>query len=308
MVGASPHPIHPFNSELGHHSATGYMHEPLSNLGGIYSHLHNQHFPPPQHQPPSQRPTTLNEFISWNQSPQGLYPSTLIGPGLNPDLLPCPQPQPPSNTRVASTDNSRKRKRNTSPGETSSIGGFGPPSPGDNAADARPPSPSPPPLTSKARRNAASDVWAFARPLTSDDAPPNDEWPTSSEPHSINKLKTPWIGCKLCTEFGCVIHLPAYYGCILILLCHRDKFGLKQWTVFQNKKESSPTTTFRRHLEGHHTSIWRQECLRLNIPVEDRAKKSSPEPTLSAPGTEPYTKENLMKYIVNFVTSDDQVC
>lgn len=213
MAGASPHSIHSFNSELGHRSATG--HEPLSNLGSIHSHLHNHHFPLPQHHPPSQRPTTLNEFITWNHSPQGMYPSTLIGPGLNPSLLPQPQPQPLSNAAAASTDNPRKRKHNTPSGETSSIGGFGPLPSGGNGTEARSPSLSPSPSALSCRRNAAIDAWAFARPLMSDETPPDDQWPMSSEQYGPHKPRTPWFGCKLCSDFGCAACVLACCGFIL---------------------------------------------------------------------------------------------
>lgn len=303
MAGASPHPIHSLNSEFGHHSVAG--HELLSNLGGIYSHLYSHHFPPPQHHPPSQQPTTLDEFNSWNQSLQGMYPSVLIGPGSNPDLL--PHPQPLSDTAVVPTNNSRKRKCDAPSGDTCSIGGFGLPSPRDDAAEARSPSMTPSPLVLSARRNAACDVWAFTRPLTSDETPPKDEWPTSSEEYSVARPKTPWFGCKLCPGTGCVACLSAYHGLMLTLSCRRDKSGTRRWRVFQNKKESSPTSSFRRHLNDHHDPIWKQECLRLNIPVEDQAKKSPPKPTSGAPGAELFTKEGLTKFIIRFVSSDDQV-
>lgn len=82
---------------------------------------------------------------------------------------------------------------------------------------------------------------------------------------------------------------------------------MKQWRVFQNKKESSPTSFFRRHLNKHHALVWKQECQRLNIPVEDQVKEALPEPTSGGPGAEPFTKDGLMRYMIRFISSNDQV-
>jgi hypothetical protein len=195
MARASPYS---FDFEPAHRSVTGQ--ESLSNLA--HSHLRDHHLPPLPYFPPSQRPTTINEFNHWSQSSQGIFPSTLIGPGLNPGLLPHPQPRHPPSAGMASTNNSRKRKRNDSTGETSLVGGFGPPSSGDDATEVGSTSSSPPARISSGRRNAAFDVWAFARPLMSVETPPEDQWLTSSEPRGTSKPKTPWFGCTLCSEFG----------------------------------------------------------------------------------------------------------
>jgi len=169
-----------------------------SNLNSIH----------PQNLPSSWRPTNMSEFNCWDRSPEGTHPVILLGPGLNPDLLPCPQPNHPSNTDTASANDSGKRKRGAPSGKTSSIGGFGP-LPGD--AEASSSSQLPPPFTSSGRRNAASDVWAFARPLISTETPPEDRWPVFSGLHNTSKPKTPWFGCTLCSEFGCLIR-PSAFG------------------------------------------------------------------------------------------------
>lgn len=191
MLGASPP-----NSESGHR----YAAEPLSNLNNVPPHLHNSHFPPPQYPLPWQ-PTTINDSNRWNQSPQGIFPSTLVGPGLIP------------------TGNSGKRKRATPLGGASSVGGFGPLPPNNTVAEGNPSPGWPPPLFNlHGRRNAASDVWAFAHPLTSINPPPENQQLMPLEPRDANKPKTPWFGCMLCFKFGCVICPMADRGIGLILL------------------------------------------------------------------------------------------
>lgn len=231
-----------------------------------------------------------------------MFPLTLIGPGLNPDPLPHPQPIPPSNANV-SGNSLGKRKRTTPSIETPSVGGFGPLSPADTTTETPSPSPSPPPFTPKGRRNAASDVWAFVRPLATAEELPMDQWLTS-ELHEISRPTTPWFGCKLCSEFGYVVFPSAHLSCVLMLPYHRDNLGTKRWRVFQNKQESSPTTSFRRHLVNHHESIWERECARLNIAIKHPAKEATLE---LASETELFTKDGLLKRLIKFISSDDQV-
>lgn len=175
---------------------------PSSNLNNIHPQPHDPHHPPPLY-PPSWRPTTVEEFSDWNRSSQGTLSSTLVGPGLNPDLLPRSRPENPPNNSMASAKNPGKRKRDAPLGETSSVGGFGP-SPRDATTEACPPGPPLPPLlpSSGNRRNAADDVWAFMRPLASAETLPEEQWPMSSEPHDTNKPKSSWVVCILCSEFG----------------------------------------------------------------------------------------------------------
>jgi len=237
---------------------------------------------------------------------QGMFPLTLVGPGQNPNQPPqTPQTQPghPSNTGITSTSNPRKRKRTTPPIKTALVGGFGPLSPGETATETGSPTPPPPSSTSGGRRNGAADVWAFARPLNSAEEPPVDEWPTPSGSIPMTKPGTEWFGCKLCSESGCAMCLSV---CGVFTLTsfrydHSNDSGPKVWKTFQNKKGSSPTTSFRRHLEDHHKSTWRRECMRLGIPTKQQAK------TPNAPEYEQFTKEGLLKCLIKFVTSDDQV-
>ena len=92
----------------------------------------------------------------------------------------------------------------------------------------------------------------------------------------------------------------------LILTRFSDKSGEKQWKVFKNGQGSSPTTPFRLHLKVHHGTLWMQECIRLNIPAPV-PEEEAPEPMLNAPKTEPFTRDGLLRHLIRFVSSDDQV-
>ena len=198
-------PIHSFTFTGSH-----YLHptELLSNIGNTHPQSNNPHFPPiPQH--PDWRPTNIHEFNTWNTSPEGIFPSTPIDPGQNPNpSLPQSQPHP---TRTTSNARKRKRANPPSPRETPSVGGYGPLAPGESTTGTNSLNPSPPPFTRSGRRNGAYDVWAFASPLMCNKEPPVDQWPTSLDPRLTTKPKSPWFGCRLCSEFGYVhtIHLPA---------------------------------------------------------------------------------------------------
>ena len=219
MAEPPPHPIHSFDR-----SGPGHIHTapPLSNLANANPQLHEPHLPPCYSS--SWRPETIQEFNSWNVSSQGVFPSTLVGPGRNPDPLPHPQPHPrpqhPLNTSTTPANNPGKRKRTTPPGEAGPLSGFGPlPSAREATTETQSSGPSPPPFTPYRRRNAASDVWAFARPLSSSEKPPADQWPASPESDHTSKPKTPWFGCKLCTKFGYRISLLVHKMPTLITFC-----------------------------------------------------------------------------------------
>ena len=202
MMGEAPPPFEFTGPEVGHrHSA-----ESLSDLNGTQPH---HHFHPPSHQSSDWRPQTIDEFNAWNASPQGMFPSSLISPGHNPDQLPHPESRHPACAERAPADNANPRKRKQTTKLGSSVGGYGPMSP-ETSTETGPLNPSPPQSNSKQRRNAAYDVWAFARPLVSDEEPPTDQWPTSSEQHLTEKPKTAWFGCKLCSQFGYTIYLSAW--------------------------------------------------------------------------------------------------
>ena len=182
----------------------------LSNLSNTHPHLHEPYLAPQPHRAPDWRPATINEFNAWNTSPQGMFSSALIGPGQNPDQDPSPHPHPQQSSCTTSHVSLGKWKWTTPSGlgMTPSVGGYGPQSPEGTTTDTSSLSPSPPPFTSDGPRNAAHDVWVFARPLESDEQLPADQWPTSTEPRLTKKPKTPWFGCKLCSQFGCAICLP----------------------------------------------------------------------------------------------------
>ena len=91
---------------------------------------------------------------------------------------------------------------------------------------------------------------------------------------------------------------------MLIRLRCRGNDGVKQWRVFKNDGNSSPTTPFRRHLRDHHKIAWEQECTRLNIPINHNAEEE-PEPDVAE--IEEFTKDAFLIHLVEFVSSDDQV-
>ena len=64
---------------------------------------------------------------------------------------------------------------------------------------------------------------------------------------------------------------------------------------------------FRRHLDGRHGPIWERECARLNIQIKHPAEGTL-EPMPDVPGTEPFTRDGLLRRLVKFVSADDQVC
>lgn len=302
MAEIPSHSIHSSTYTGSEFSSPYYIAEPLSNLSDIHTQPHGNPFPSLPQYPPSWRPANLDEFSSWDMSHRGMFPLTPVGPGQDPDRPPHPQPAPPPNPGVAATSNPRKRKRTTPPNTTSSVGGFGPLSPGGTTTGS--PTPSPPPPTPDGRRNGASDVWAFARPLTSTDEPPADQWPTPSEPTRATKPKTLWFGCKLCSDPGCVVYVSVFVS--LTLTLHHDRSngsGPKQWKIFQNNPGSSPTSSFRTHLEEHHKSAWERERTRLSIPTKPQAKRPPDTPEI-----EPFTREGLLKRLIKFILGDDQVC
>lgn len=124
-----------------------------------------------------------------------------------------------THTCTPSNANIRKRKRATpSSVEAPPVGGYGPLSPREITTDTGSLSPSPPPPTYKSCCNTTRNVWAFAQPLESGDEPPTDQWPISMEPHLTTKPKTRWVGCKLCSQFGCAIHLSTFGSFILTVV------------------------------------------------------------------------------------------
>ena len=309
----APPPVHSFTF-IGRKS--GYLHpQPLSDLSNTQPSLHGTHSPPSSHYAPGWRPMTIDEYNGWNTSSQGMSPSTLIGPGHNPGPLPpTPLPHPqtrhPTRTTTASTKNPHPRKRRrvtpSGSGETSSVGGYGPTPPGAATTETGSPHPSPLPFSpSSARRNAAHDVWAFARPLTCKEEPA--EWPAPTGPLK-RKPRSQWFGCTLCSQFGYVICLSSVLRSSTLIFSRfrDDQRGIKQWKVFKNCLKSSPTAPFRRHLREHHVAVWTRECARLNIPLKAPVQEGG-GPTLVVPEIEPFTREGLLERLIKFILGDDQV-
>ena len=85
---------------------------------------------------------------------------------------------------------------------------------------------------------------------------------------------------------------------MLILLSFRT------WSVHKNEtsRKCSPTGPFRRHLEDCHRLAWVQECTKLGILIKDQ---STPDTPRSKP--EQFTREGLLRLMIKFVTSNDQV-
>ena len=164
----------------------GHLHsvEPLSDLHPRPRPCH-PHLPLPPHHASGWRPVTVGELNAWNTSPQGMFPSALVGPSQNPAPLPHPQPirsRTPPHLDAAATNNSNlgKRKRAARPNSitTSLVGGYGPFPPERNftgASSSSPPSPLPP---SNSRQNTACELWAFAQLLESN-APIVGQWPVN---------------------------------------------------------------------------------------------------------------------------------
>lgn len=74
------------------------------------------------------------------------------------------------------------------------------------------------------------------------------------------------------------------------------------WKVFNNKPQTSPTSTIRHHFKREHIDIWESECCRLNVP-----RKSPTGEALGWDG-EPFTQEGLVMRLMRYIVGDDQVC
>jgi len=74
------------------------------------------------------------------------------------------------------------------------------------------------------------------------------------------------------------------------------------WKVFNNGKQTSPTSTIRKHFQSKHHHIWKSKCRHLNIP-----QKSTTGQTLGS-SVEPFTQEGLLIQLQRFIVGDDQVC
>ena len=153
--------------------------------------------PPPSHEKP------IEDFNAQNRPAQGHFPSqSLQGPGHFGPPSP-PLPNPPTTTL--------KRKRTVSP-EHAAAGGSGLTAISDSS-DEEPDQltadrDSSPTIKLTERKNTAYDIWAFTRPVETNEDITADRWPDDYNHHLTKRPETPFIGCKLCTQFGSIfLHL-----------------------------------------------------------------------------------------------------
>lgn len=52
------------------------------------------------------------------------------------------------------------------------------------------------------RKNTAYDIWVFVRAVTTNQDLPREQWPDDYDQHLVGRPDSPFIGCKLCTQFG----------------------------------------------------------------------------------------------------------
>lgn len=119
----------------------------------------------------------------------------LQGPGQVGGFLPPPPCDPP----IAP----HERGRANSPAYPA-VGGYGPIL---NGLDEGPNSLTPdrdlsPRIKRTKRATSAYDIWAFIRPVETDEDVPIDLFPNDYDEHLESRPDTPFIGCKFCTQFG----------------------------------------------------------------------------------------------------------
>ena len=52
------------------------------------------------------------------------------------------------------------------------------------------------------RKGTAYDIWVFIRAVGTDKDVATERWPNDYDHHWIERPDTPFIGCKLCSQFG----------------------------------------------------------------------------------------------------------
>ena len=151
---------------------------------------------PPLGSPRSSHNEAIQDSNASNRPAQGCFPSqTLRGPGQTGGFLPPPPCDPPTAPH--------KRKRETSP-EYPAVGGYGPILHGlDNEPNPLTPDRDPSPKIKRTKRKtSAYDIWAFIRPVETDEDIQIDRFPNDYDEHLETRPDTPFIGCKFCTQFG----------------------------------------------------------------------------------------------------------
>ena len=174
-------------------------HPPLQtwtdDSNNIYDHAHctNNHsflglLPPSCSQ-------AVHDFNEWNCSTQGCFPlQSLQAPAqAGPSSLPDPGPPLLSIPQ--------KRKRTTSV-DSATAGGCGQ-VPGGLDVRTEPSTPEPSPeIKFNERKNSAYEIWAFTRPVNTDEVVPTQQWPDDYNDHLTKRPDATFVGCKLCTQFG----------------------------------------------------------------------------------------------------------
>jgi len=135
----------------------------------------------------------IHNFGVWNCSAQGgLSSQPLQGPG---QASPLPPSLPDRPLPVAS----HKCKQAISP-EPAAVGGYGPIS-GSQESDGVTMDLLPT-IKFTGQKNSTYDIWLFIRALRTDEDLPPELWPNDYNQHLTERPDAPFVGCKLCTEFG----------------------------------------------------------------------------------------------------------
>jgi len=122
-------------------------------------------------------------------------PQLLRGPG----SAGCPLPSLPDHPPPVA---SHKRKQAVSP-EPAATGSYGPMSDGGLARGVgQITMAGPPAVKLVGRKNTAHDIWKFVRAVGINEDVQQEEWPDDYDKFLSNRPDSPFIGCKLCTQFG----------------------------------------------------------------------------------------------------------
>ncbi|KAG8960298.1 hypothetical protein FRC05_006982, partial [Tulasnella sp. 425] len=138
---------------------------------------------------------------------------------------------------------------------------------------------------------AASDCWAFLRPLETRQK--LAEMPNLETEEILAKPSAPWVGCKLCKA---------------------------KWTTW--KCADGMTTHYRKHFASKHWDEWVQLCKEKSLPIKGKwaAKagfnpqgESAPTNGLGSGGLgqstgkrEPFNLDGFLAQLVRWLVSDDQ--
>jgi len=82
----------------------------------------------------------------------------------------------------------------------------------------------------------------------------------------------------------------------------RNHCHIKMWKIFSNAKQTSPTSTLRKHFQNEHTQVWESESRHFGVPQKSRIGQ------VIGSSVEQFTHEGLMVRLQKFIVGDDQVC